>query len=353
MVRYGLVTVLALLAAGAGGARAGGKVKGVGKEIRYAGKLTADDPRDRRRNAASKVYTVKLKAGKVYQIDMMSRAFDSYLFLEDPKGRQLAEDDDSGGMLNAQIIFNCQRDGDYKIVCTAFNEQGVGDYTLTVKVRGQQQAIASPHTALIGKEAPDFQADFAVNGKPGKLSDLKGKVVLVEFWNVRSAACVGLVPRLRDLYKAHKEAGLEIAAVTFYNSELGHHLTFDKAAGTVKNVEKAVKQGEKAGKDKEGDKAGKEGEKAGKEAEKAPSKAGKENEQALLKDFAAHHKIDYTILALPLQDALKVFDTYAVNGVPQFVLIDRQGIVRQIRVGDTAAAISALDSEIKKLLEQK
>jgi peroxiredoxin len=319
MVRYGVVTVLALLTAGVGVAQAGGKVKGVDKEIRYTGKLTADDPRDRRRNAASKAYTVKLKAGKVYQIDMKSRAFDSYLFLEDPKGRQLAEDDDSGGNLDAQIIFNCQRDGDYKIVCTAFNEQGMGDYVLTVKVRGQEQPTSNPHTVLLGKPAPDFQADFAVNGKAGKLSDLKGKVVLLEFWNVRSAPCVGILPKLRDLYKAHKEAGLEVVGLTYYNHELGHNLAFDKEAGTVKNV----------------------------------PKASKETEQALLKDFAAHHKIEYQLMTMPLQDALKVFDTYAVNGIPQFVLIDRQGVVRLIRVGEAASITSALDTEIKKLLDQK
>jgi thiol-disulfide isomerase/thioredoxin len=318
MVRYGLVTVLALLTAGVGVAQAGGK-KEKEKELRFQGMLTKDDPRDRRRNAASKVYTVKLKAGRSYQIDMKSRAFDSYLFLEDAKGRQLAEDDDSGGMLDAQIIFNCQRDGDYKITCTAFSEQGVGPYTLTVKVRGQEQPTSNPHTVLLGKPAPDIQADFAVNGKAGKLSDLKGKVVLVEFWNVRSAPCVAVLPRLRDLYKAHKEAGLEVVGVTFYNYELGHNLTFDKAAGTVKN---------------------------------AP-KASKETEQALLKDFAAHHKIEYLLMALPLQDALKVFDTYAVNGIPQFVLIDRQGVARLIRVGEAESITSALDTEIKKLLEQK
>jgi hypothetical protein len=35
---------------------------------------------------------------------------------------------------------------------------------------------------LVGKPAPDLQGDFAVNGKPVHLSDLKGKVVLLDFW---------------------------------------------------------------------------------------------------------------------------------------------------------------------------
>ena len=39
---------------------------------------------------------------------------------------------------------------------------------------------------MVGKDAPDFKGDFAVNGNPLKLSDLKGKVVLLAFWEVRS-----------------------------------------------------------------------------------------------------------------------------------------------------------------------
>ena len=47
-----------------------------------------------------------------------------------------------------------------------------------------QAADKDEFADLIGKPAPDFEGDFAVNGKPGKLSDLKGKVVLVDFWAV-------------------------------------------------------------------------------------------------------------------------------------------------------------------------
>ena len=37
---------------------------------------------------------------------------------------------------------------------------------------------------MLGKEAPNFTGDFAVNGEPVKLFDLKGKVVLLTFWEV-------------------------------------------------------------------------------------------------------------------------------------------------------------------------
>ena len=51
-------------------------------------------------------YKIKLQKGKTYQIDMISldgKQFDTFLRLEDAKGKQVAEDDDSGGDLNARI----------------------------------------------------------------------------------------------------------------------------------------------------------------------------------------------------------------------------------------------------------
>ena len=45
------------------------------------------------------------------------------------------------------------------------------------------------------------------------------------------------------------------------------------------------------------------------------------------------------------------FNDYFVNGMPQFVLIDRQGNVRNIVVGERH--VGTLEAEIKKLLAEK
>src|SRR6266542_4412649 len=104
MGRYWTVALLALALVAANLAQAGGGKKDkVDKEINIKGKLTKDDPKDRVRNAASKVYPVTMKRGKTYTIDMVSTQFDSFLRLEDAKGTELAQDDDSGGNLNARI----------------------------------------------------------------------------------------------------------------------------------------------------------------------------------------------------------------------------------------------------------
>src|SRR5262245_15756147 len=132
MTRSGLMALL-VLAVAAGGAPVAAQTE---KEMRFEGKLTQDDPKDKKRNAAFKVHTVKLTAGNTYTIDMVSNQFDNYLRLLDSKDKELAEDDDSGGMQNARIIFNCQKTEDYKIICTAFDPNGMGSYVLTVKNTG-------------------------------------------------------------------------------------------------------------------------------------------------------------------------------------------------------------------------
>lgn len=292
-----------------------GKEKQKDKEFRHEGKLTKDDPVDEGRKGPKHVHKVQMKAGKIYTIDMVSRDFDSYLRLLDPAGRQLEEDDDSGGMLNSRIIFNCPKDGEYQIVATTFGANMKGAYTLTAKTSGTATPPSTAHTAMIGKDAPDFAADFAVNGKSGKLSDFKGKIVLLHFWEVRSSTSVDMLPKLNEWHKTYKAKGLAVVGVTFYTSEIGQKLAFDKEAGSVKTAKQADRK----------------------------------SDQELLKAFAAHHKVAHPLMVLPKQAALNAFDTYAVNGLPQVVLIDRQGMVRYVDVnGDKGSG--QVEAQIKKLL---
>ncbi|HYT89064.1 MAG TPA: PPC domain-containing protein [Gemmataceae bacterium] len=58
-------------------------------------------------------------AGKTYVIDMSSPQFDTYLRLEDDKGKVVAENDDiSPTNLNSRIVFTAPKDGAYRIVAT-------------------------------------------------------------------------------------------------------------------------------------------------------------------------------------------------------------------------------------------
>jgi len=116
---------------------ASGKLTLQNGQATMQGNLAPNDPRDRvRGGSVCKVFTLNMTAGKTYQIDMIKNDFalDPFLRLEDPAGNHLAQDDDSGGNLNARLIFPCTQNGEYRIVATTF-VGGVGNFTLTVAER--------------------------------------------------------------------------------------------------------------------------------------------------------------------------------------------------------------------------
>jgi len=332
MIRPLVCVVALLLAAPALRAQeAKGENGGKGDKplLEVKGKLTDDDPKDKVvKPSPHKVHPFKMKKGEIYVIDMVSKEIDSMLRLENPAGKQVAFDDDGGGFPNARIAYKAPDSGDYKIIATSFPHKAggefsqTGNYTITVRkgteddLKKVKKGPEPPASPLLEKPAPQIEGEFTINGKAKKLSDLKGKVVLVDFWAVWCGPCIATFPHLRDWAKEYRKDGLEIVGVTTYFEKVG----FDKEAGKTKRLDEAMKPGE---------------------------------EQAMLKDFIAHHKLTHEILVLSKDNWKKVGKEYAVPGYPTAVLIDRQGVVRMVRVGAGEENAAALEAEIKKLLAQK
>ena len=107
--------------------------KGPDVLLRTIAGLSKDTPSKARPGAFQRVHEVTLTAGATYAIEMDSGEIDSYLILEDEKGKKLADDDDSGGYPNAKIIFRAPSDGVYRIIATSFNPNETGNYTLSVR----------------------------------------------------------------------------------------------------------------------------------------------------------------------------------------------------------------------------
>jgi hypothetical protein len=138
-VKVGLIVggvVLLLIVAGVGlyfllrPSPVGGMVAGGMGD--FNGFLGPNDPRDAKLNNPSRIYNVQMVQGRTYVIDLRSKQFDAYLRLEDSGLRRLAEDDDSGGGLDARIVFRCPRTDNYRVIATSL-DQRTGAYTLSIR----------------------------------------------------------------------------------------------------------------------------------------------------------------------------------------------------------------------------
>jgi thiol-disulfide isomerase/thioredoxin len=66
--------------------------------------------------------------------------------------------------------------------------------------------------AGIGRPAVDFSA-ILMNGDAYRLSERRGKVVLVDFWSTSCVPCRKELPNLRELQAAHSRKGFEIVSI--------------------------------------------------------------------------------------------------------------------------------------------
>jgi len=79
---------------------------------------------------------------------------------------------------------------------------------------------APPPSPRQGFSAPDFTLDL-LGGEQVTLSDLRGKVVLVNLWASWCLPCRAEMPAIEKVYRANKDRGLEVLAVnsTFQDRE--------------------------------------------------------------------------------------------------------------------------------------
>lgn len=70
----------------------------------------------------------------------------------------------------------------------------------------------------IGDKAPDFQLE-SLTGERVKLSDLKGKVVLINFWATWCPPCKKEMPAIQSVYNEFHDDGFVVLAVNLAESE--------------------------------------------------------------------------------------------------------------------------------------
>lgn len=102
---------------------------------------------------------------------------------------------------------------------TILKEKGV------VEQAGQMQKydkMDDPEDLPVGLEKGNLAPDFELTdmeGSPVKLSDYRGKAVLLNFWASWCPPCRAEMPHMEKLYNKYKDENFDILAVNLTNTE--------------------------------------------------------------------------------------------------------------------------------------
>jgi len=164
---------------------------------------------------------------------------------------------------------------------------------------------------LIGTAAPEFTPQSFVGMEETSLASLKGKVVLLDFWAVWCGPCIATFPHLRDWHDAYADKGFVI---------LG--MTSDQGYKWDESNQKAVRG----------------------------TNVSHDEELEMLASFRKHYDLRHGFVLTPKESEYN--KQLAVSGIPQAVLLDKQGVIRMIKVGSGSKNAKDLEEAIEKLLDE-
>lgn len=158
------------------------------------------------------------------------------------------------------------------------------------------------HYEILNTPAPELASiDAYIPDQPVKLADLKGKVILLDFWATWCGPCFEAFPKLAEWHDTLSEKGLVVIGVTRYYGETGE------------------------------------------------GQAGNSNELAFLKQFKTEQNLPYKFVVADNQtNQIK----YGAISLPTAVLIGKDGRIRYIATGTSKSRLFEIERVINDLLAE-
>ncbi|MGQ0810709.1 MAG: redoxin domain-containing protein [Nitrospiraceae bacterium] len=131
-------------------------------------------------------------------------------------------------------------------------------------------------SAGVGMKAPELTNETWLNSPPLRVAELKGKVVMVEFWTFGCYNCRNVEPYVKEWYRKYMDQGFVVIGV--HSPEFKY-----------------------------------------------------ERDVAGVKRYLSEHDIRYPV---PIDNDFATWNRYGNRYWPAMYLIDKQGVIRHVRIGE-------------------
>ena len=151
----------------------------------------------------------------------------------------------------------------------------------------------TPMSLATGAPAPEITSQTWINSEPLRLENLRGKVVMVEFWTFGCWNCRNIEPYVKAWHEKYAKQGLVVIAV--HSPEFKHEYDAEK-----------------------------------------------------VKDYIQEHRISY---AVPIDNEFRSWGQYRNRYWPTLYLIDKQGNIQYTHIGE--GAYEETEQAIQRLLAER